>query len=263
MALTAAHKCIPSPRCRAGPGLPALPTVGPFWHPALGAVGQGMAMPPTPLLPQPAGHLGDPSPASVIWGVASWELWGVQGEGHSTAWGLDCLSLVEHHLGVGPVLMSPVLPSARRAVPHWQHAGRRAGPKVPPLPTTPNPTAPLSHPAEDAREKGSRKAAELGECSRGPKGDPRLLAGLLRAPRGLTGCSRCHRFGGGPGQPLLPAGPCPTPGVPSARPPLPALPGAAPPGRAARPVCPAVLQGAGAQQGGLGAVGSPVPPAPR
>lgn len=140
-----------------------------------------MAMPPTPLLPQPAGHLGDPSPASVIWGVASWELWGVQGEGHSRAWGLDCLSLVEHHLGVGPVLMSPVLPSARRAVPHWQHAGRRAGPKVPPLPTAPNPTAPLSHPAEDAREKGSRKAAELGECSRGPKGGS-TAAGW--APRG-------------------------------------------------------------------------------
>lgn len=84
-------------------------------------------------------------------------------------WGSDCHSLVEHHPGVSPVLMSLVLPSARRAVPHWQHAGRRAGPEVSPLPTTPNPAAPLSHPAEDAREKGSRKAAELGECSRGPQ----------------------------------------------------------------------------------------------
>lgn len=70
MALTAAYECIPSPRCRAGPGLPALPTTGPFWHPApeLGTVGQGTAVLPTPLLPQPAWHLGDHSPATVIWG---------------------------------------------------------------------------------------------------------------------------------------------------------------------------------------------------
>lgn len=72
---------------------------------------------------------------------------------------------------------------------------------------------------------------------------------------GLTGCSRCHRFTG-PGEPLQRPGPCPSPGVPSAHTPLPNLPSAAPPGRAARPVCPAVLQGAGAQPGqGVGALG--------
>lgn len=69
-------------------GLPVLPIMGSSWHPAPGAVGQGMAVPPTALLPQPAKHLGFPSPATVLWRVASWELRGVQGEGHST-----CLSL--------------------------------------------------------------------------------------------------------------------------------------------------------------------------
>lgn len=70
MALTAAHECIPSPRCRAGPRLPVLPAMGPCQHPApgLGTVGQGRAVLPAPLLPQPARHLGDPSPATVIWG---------------------------------------------------------------------------------------------------------------------------------------------------------------------------------------------------
>ncbi|NWV02141.1 PYR1 protein, partial [Ptilonorhynchus violaceus] len=97
-------------RCRAGPGLPAPLATGPFWHPAPGpgTAGQGTAMPPAPLLPWPAWHLGDPSPAT-----------------------------------------------------------------------------------EDTREKVSRKAAELGH------------------PHGLTSCSRCHRYGGSPGQPLLPTGPHP------------------------------------------------------
>lgn len=151
-----------------------------------------------------------------------------------------------------------MLPSARRAVPHWQHTGRRAGPRVPPLPATPNTTAPLSHPAEDTCEKVSRKAAELGECSRGPQWGSGICDWWLGSsghPHGLTSCSRCHRYGGGAGQPLLPTGPCPTPGLPSARHPLPDLPTAAPPCRAARPLCPAVLQGAGACLGGCGGCG--------
>lgn len=143
-------------------------------------------------------------------------------------------------------------------MPRWQHAGRRAGPGVLPLPTAPNTTPPLCHPAEDTREKGIRKPAELGECSRGPQWGSRVHGwwlGSSGCPRGLTGCSRCHRFGGGPGQPFLPTGPCPAPGVPSACPPPPDLPASAPPCRAARPLCPAVLQGAGARPGGCGGCG--------
>lgn len=70
-------------------------------------------------------------------------------------------------------------------MPHWQHTRRRAEPGVSLLPTSPNTTAPLSHAAEDAREKVSRKAAELGECGRGPPvgmWGPWRVAGLLGAP---------------------------------------------------------------------------------
>lgn len=124
-------------------------------------------------------------------------------------------------------------------------------------PKTSNTAAPLSHPDEDTREKGSRKAAEPGECSTewgfGIHGS--WLGSSGHSP-GLTGCSWCHRFSAGPGEPLQRPGPCPSPGVPSAHAPFPDLPSAAPPGRAAHPLCPAVLQGAGAQPGqGVGALG--------
>lgn len=74
-------------------------------------------------------------------------------------------------------------------MPHWQHTGMRAGPGVPPLPTTPNTTAPLSHPDEDTREKGSRRPAELGECSRGLQWGSRVCGWWLGSSghhRGLT-----------------------------------------------------------------------------